>query len=137
MTSEQKCICPVANDAGTENDSLVSAPPPSASDLDNYVLNEVQLLLSQKRTALSTMRTGIAIFAFPLSVLSVLVATSKSYQTTEVLHWLVPLVLLNIGLVGLGVYLITIAVRRIRRYDRLREELKLKHGRLRELLAED
>ena len=115
----------------------MSPSHPSTPDLDNYVLNEVQLLLSEKRTALSTMRTGIAIFAFPLSVLSVLVATSKSYQAADVLHWLVPLVLLNIGLVALGIYLITIAVRRIRRYDRLIEELKLKHGRLRELLADD
>lgn len=109
---------------------------PGQSDLDNYVLNEVQLLLSEKRTALSTLRTGIAIFAFPLSVLSVLVATSKSYQAAEVLHWLVPLVVLNAGLVLLGVYLVTIAVRRIRRYDRLIEDLKRKHSRLQELLAD-
>lgn len=111
-------------------------PPAPATDLDNYVLNEVQLLLSEKRTALSTLRTGIAIFAFPLSVLSILIATSNSYRTSEVLHWLVPLVLLNVALVGLGIYLITIAGRRIRRYDRLIEELKRKHSRLRELIAD-
>jgi len=80
---------------------------PTSTDLDNFILNEVQLLLSEKRTALSTMRTGIAIFAFPLSVLSILIATSRSYQTSEVLHWLVPLVLLNVGLIIFGVYLIT------------------------------
>lgn len=115
---------------------MSESPSPGQSDLDNYVLNEVQLLLSEKRTALSTLRTGIAIFAFPLSVLSVLVATSKSYQAMEVLHWLVPLVVLNAGLVLLGVYLVTIAVRRIRRYDRLIEDLKRKHGRLQVLLAD-
>jgi hypothetical protein len=44
------------------------------------------LLLSEKRTALSTMRTGIAIFAFPLSVLSVLIATSNAYELAKVMH---------------------------------------------------
>ena len=45
--------------------------------LDTQTFNEVQLLLAEKRTSLSAMRTGIAIFAFPLSVLSVLIATSR------------------------------------------------------------
>ena len=81
--------------------------------LDAVVLNEMQLLLAEKRTSLAAMRTGIAVFAFPLSVLSVLIATSKSYEIHEVLHWLVPLILLNLGLVVLGIYLITRAVMRL------------------------
>jgi uncharacterized membrane protein YidH (DUF202 family) len=102
------------------------------ADLDLMPFNEVQLLLAEKRTSLSTMRTGIAVFAFPLSVLSVLIATSKSYDVHEVMPWLVPLVLLNLGL--LGIYLITKAVIRIRHYDRLIDKLKGKHSRLAELL---
>lgn len=101
---------------------------------DNVALNEAQLLLAEKRTALSTLRTGIAVFAFPLSVLSVLIATSKSYEVRDVLHWLVPLVLLSLGLVVLGVYLISIAVWRIRHYDRVLDKLKRQHSRLAELL---
>ncbi len=101
---------------------------------DTVMFNEVQLLLAEKRTSLSTMRAGIAVFAFPLSVLSVLIATSKSYEVHEVLHWLVPLLLLNLGLVVLGVYLITRAILRIQRYDRLLDELKRKNKRLAELL---
>jgi hypothetical protein len=54
--------------------------PKADSELDAMILNEVQVLLSEKRTSLSTMRTGIAVFAFPLSVLSILIATSGSYQ---------------------------------------------------------
>ena len=102
---------------------------------DTVMFNEVQLLLAEKRTALSTLRTGVAVFAFPLSVLSVLIATSKSYEAGKVLHWLVPLLLLNFGLVVLGVYLITLAVYRIRRYDRLLDELKRKNKRIAELLG--
>ena len=103
--------------------------------LDLLVIQEMQLLLAEKRTALSTLRTGLAIFAFPLSVLSVLIATSKSYRVGEVLHWLVPLLLLNLGLIVLAVYLIVHAIRRLRHYDRLILEFKRKHIRLRKLLA--
>jgi uncharacterized membrane protein YidH (DUF202 family) len=105
------------------------------ADLDVMTFNEVQLLLAEKRTSLSTMRTGIAVFAFPLSVLSVLIATSKSYEIHEVLVWLVPLVLLNLGMVALGIYLVTRAVIRIHHYDRLLDKLKQKNARLAELLG--
>lgn len=104
------------------------------ASLEMLAVQEMQLLLAEKRTALSTLRTGIAVFALPLSVLSVLIATSKAYEVAHVIHWLVPLVLLCAGLVVLGVYLITIAVWRIRRYDRLIDGLKHKHSRLAELL---
>ena len=105
-----------------------------APNTDAVALNEAQLLLAEKRTALSTLRTGIAVFAFPLSVLSVLIATSKSYNVHDVMFWLVPLVLLSFGLVVLGIYLITIAVWRIRHYDRVLDKLKRQHSRLAELL---
>ena len=113
----------------------MSEPIKPEAVLETITFNEVQLLLAEKRTSLSTMRTGIAVFAFPLSVLSVLIATSKSYDVHQVMHWLVPLVLLNLGLIALGVYLITRAVIRIRHYDRLLDELKRKNSRLAELLG--
>jgi hypothetical protein len=103
---------------------------PAESESDMMILNEVQLLLSEKRTALSSMRTGIAVFALPLSVLSILVVTAKSYEPLKVMHWLIPLLLLTAGMIVLGVYLISIAVWRIRRYDRLIDDLKRKHSRL-------
>ena len=102
--------------------------------LETVTFNEVQLLLAEKRTSLSALRTGIAVFAFPLSVLSVLIATSKFYEVEKVLLWLVPLVLLNLGLVALGIYLVTRAVLKIRHYDRLLDRLKHKNSRLAELL---
>jgi uncharacterized membrane protein YidH (DUF202 family) len=110
------------------------ANPDRDLEVDNMVLNEVQLLLSEKRTALSTMRTGIAVFAFPLSVLSILIATSRLYQLHEVMHWLVPLLLLNLGLIGLGIYLIARAFQRIHHYDHLIDEFKRKHSTLANLL---
>jgi hypothetical protein len=104
------------------------------ADLENMTFNEVQLLLAEKRTSLSALRTGIAVFALPLSVLSVLIATSKFYEIQNVLLWLVPLLLLSLGLVVLGVYLITRAMRHIRHYDRMIAGLKSKHNKLAEFL---
>jgi len=112
----------------------MNEPVPTEVDSDMLILNEVQLLLSEKRTALSSLRTGIAIFAFPLSVLSVLIATSRSYEPGEVMHWLIPLVLINIGLIALGIYLIVHAFRRIHHYDRMIDEFKRKHSRLARLM---
>ena len=96
----------------------------------NLVFDQIQLVLAEKRTALSTMRTGIAVFALPISAFSVLIVMSKYYEASRVLHWLIPLIVLNLGLVVLGCYLITIAVIRIRRYDGRILELKQKHTEL-------
>src|SRR5712671_528864 len=103
--------------------------------LDNLILGEIQVLLSEKRTALSSMRTGIAVFALPLSVLSVLVATSKYYDILHVLHFLIPLLALNLALIILGSYLILHSVWRIRHYDRLIKELKLRYSAIAEYIV--
>jgi uncharacterized membrane protein YidH (DUF202 family) len=108
--------------------------PDKISELDNFILNEVQLLLSEKRTSLSTLRTGIAIFALPLSVLSILIATSRLWDVLHVIHLLVALVILNAGLVALATWLVVAAIRRLLRYDRHILALKSKHSKLAQLL---
>ena len=99
---------------------------------DSVIINEVQLLLAEKRTSLAAMRTGIAVFALPLSVFSVLIATSKYYDVIEVMHWLVPLLALCGAMVVLGSYLIIHSIVRIHRHDRLIFRLKQKHSRIAE-----
>ena len=98
--------------------------------LDNLIFGEIQVLLSEKRTALSSLRTGIAIFALPLSVLSVLIATSHYYKFDKVMPLLVPLLLLNLGLVVLGTWLTYHSICRLHRYDRLIRELTQKYRSL-------
>ena len=110
------------------------ARPAASEDLDAVILGEVQLLLAEKRTAMSVMRTGIAIFALPLSVLSLLIATSRYYDALKVLHLLVPLGVLNLALVALGAYLILHSLHRIRHYDQLIAGFKRKHSKLAELV---
>jgi uncharacterized membrane protein YidH (DUF202 family) len=89
---------------------------------------EIQLLLAEKRTALSLLRTGIAVFALPLSVLSLLVATSKYYEMSEVMTLLVPLLVITLCLTMLGGYLIIRAVAQTRHYDFLVRQLKLRYS---------
>jgi len=98
--------------------------------LDALLLGEIQVLLSEKRTALSSMRTGIAVFALPLSVLSVLIATSRYYSIGKVM----PLLLLNLGLVVLGTWLVFHSIGRLHHYDRLIRELTQKYRSLAEIV---
>lgn len=95
---------------------------------DSIIINEVQLILAEKRTSLAVMRTGIAVLALPLSVMSVLVATSKYYDALQVLHLLVPLGGLCLALVAFGIYLIIRSIISMRHDDRLVREIKRKHS---------
>jgi uncharacterized membrane protein YidH (DUF202 family) len=109
--------------------------PDKAPKLDNIIFGEVQLLLAEKRTALSSLRTGIAVFALPLSVLSVLIATSRYYNLGTVLPLLVSLLLLNLGLIVLGSWLVYHSIHRIHHYDRRRiRELTQKYRSIAEFI---
>ena len=101
---------------------------------DNFIFGEIQVLLSEKRTALSSLRTGIAIFALPLSVLSVLIATSRYYSIGKVMPLLTPLLLLNLGLVVLGSWLVFHSIGRLHHYDRRIRELTQKYRSLAEFV---
>src|SRR5438309_11757839 len=105
-----------------------------SSSVDSLILGEIQVLLSETRTALSTMRTGIAVFALPLSVLSVLIATSRYYSIGKVMPLLMPLLLLNLGLVVLGSWLIYRSIHRIHHYERRIRELSQKYRSIAEFI---
>jgi large-conductance mechanosensitive channel len=51
------------------------------------------------------------------------------------MHWLLPTIVINFGLIGLAVYLIVRGLRRLRHYDRLITDYKRKHVQLAKLLA--
>src|SRR6266581_8692316 len=105
-----------------------------APKLDNLILGEIQVLLSEKRTSLATMRTGIAVFALPLSVLSVLIATSRYYNIGKVMPLLVPLLLLNLGLVVLGSWLVFRSIHRIHHFEHRIRELSQKYRSIAEFI---
>ncbi len=98
------------------------------------LMDEVRLILAEKNTAFSLMRTGIAILALPLSIMSLLVATSKYYDVLQVLHFLIPIGILNLALVILSIYLIVRSMMHIHFYDKLLYKIKLKNNSLSELI---
>jgi uncharacterized membrane protein YkgB len=104
------------------------------SEPQAIVINEVQLILAEKRTSLAALRTGIAVFALPLSVLSLLIATSRYYDFVQVMPLLVPLLAVSAGLACLGGYLVIRSILRIRHEDRLILKIKKKHSNIGEFL---
>jgi hypothetical protein len=91
-------------------------PTPASADADGHDavgnnrdtcpqpigMNEVQLIVAEKRTSLATMRTGIAVCAVPLSLTGLLIATSRYYEILKVLSLFIPFGLLNAALLCLG-----------------------------------
>ena len=103
-------------------------------EIDSIVINEIQLVLAEKRTSLAVMRTGIAVLVLPLSVMSFLIATSKYYDVIHVLHFLIPLLTLSFVLVVFGTYLVVRSIIRMRRYDHLIYEMKSAHKEIQKFL---
>ena len=56
------------------------------SGKESSIIGKAQLVLAEKRTSLATLRTGIAVFVLPLSVISFLIATSKHYDFFQMPH---------------------------------------------------
>ena len=94
----------------------------------------MQLLLAEKRTSLAAMRTGIAVIALPVTVMSVLIATSRFYDIVHVMHLLVPLLILNAALILLGFYLIIRSMLRLHHQDKLISEIKRKQSTIAEFM---
>src|SRR5256712_5433244 len=102
--------------------------------LDNVMFGEIQVHLAEKRTALASLRAGIAVFALPLSVLSALIATSRFYSMEKVMPLLLPLLLLNLGLVVLGTWLVFRSIQRIHHYEHRIKELSKKYRSIAEVI---
>jgi uncharacterized membrane protein YidH (DUF202 family) len=101
---------------------------------ESTIINEVQLLLSEKRTSLAAIRTGIAVLALPLTVVGLLIATSKHYVVSHVLTLLIPLIVLCTVLVVAGLYLIARSLVHLRHYDRLIRDLKERNQQVGQLI---
>lgn len=110
-----------------QEESADSCPP-------GIIINEVQLILAEKRTSLASLRVGIAVFAIPLSIMGVLVATSRYYEIPDVLPLFMALMLINALLLALGAYLVIRAVVKLRREDRMIKAIKRKHSAIAEFI---
>jgi len=110
------------------SDKSLNSKPTDAqkhkSALETTIINEIQLTLAEKRTSLASLRTGIALFALPMSVISFLIVTSKYYNMSHIMMMFIPLMAINATLVILGLYLLTTSIRHIRQHDQRIKELK-------------
>ena len=105
-----------------------------ANDNSSILIGEVQLILAEKRTSLSTMRLGIAVLALPLTVLSFLIVTSKHYNLLHVMYLMIPLTLLVLVLAIFGFYLVIKSIRHMHHYDKIIHKIKKRNGFISELL---
>jgi uncharacterized membrane protein YidH (DUF202 family) len=127
MNAIMKCI-----KGGSEKEEFACSQ--ASMESDAIIINEAQLILAEKRTSMAAMRTGIAIFALPLSVLGLLIATSHLYNVLHVLPLIIPLGVMLVALIVLGSYLIVRALGNIHRYDRMLYRLKACHSKISQFL---
>jgi uncharacterized membrane protein YidH (DUF202 family) len=122
---------------GLTSDDLMSEDSgctEQSTESDAVIIGEAQLILAEKRTSMAAMRTGIAVFALPLSVLGLLIATSRLYNVLHVLPLIIPLGIMLTALVVLGSYLIIRALRHIHREDQMIRRIKKCHSKLSQFL---
>jgi len=74
----------------------------------------IRTIDAEKRTHLAELRTGIGIMTIPMSLLTILIATSNSYSIGEVLGYMVALVASIIFLFLIGGHLVFSSLRKIR-----------------------
>ena len=94
------------------------------SDSENHFDNDISILLAEKRTSLAVLRTAIAFFTLPLSVFTILTATSRFYDPLESIPLLLIIIIINSILIIFGIYLIVRSFNRIRRIDKRIESIK-------------
>lgn len=84
---------------------------------ESLLINEAQFLLADKRTQLATVRTGLALLAVPMSIVSLLVVTSRLYHFWENFLYLLPLLFICLGLLILGIHLVLRGTLRLHRIE--------------------
>ncbi len=78
----------------------------------------VRTLEALRRSRLSEMRTGIGIITIALSILAILITTSRLYVLQDVFLLITALVTIAAILIILGTHLVTKALRAIRKIER-------------------
>ncbi len=82
----------------------------------------IRTIESEKRTHLAQLRAGIGILTIPMSLLTILIATSEFYMINQVLSFITGLVFGIIALAVIGGYLVVSSLIKLRRSDRLRHD---------------
>ncbi len=105
-----------------ENDELVNIAKAAEKEGNlNTTLAVIRTIEAEKRTHLAQLRTGIGILTIPMSLLTILIATSEYYLIEDVLVFIFSLIIGIICLSIIGGYLVIDALGDLRRNSRLRK----------------
>lgn len=74
--------------------------------------------LADKRTVLAYLRTGIAVLMLPMSIVTILIATSSQYEISEVLTMLSIMIIISGILIVVGVTMVVQAFRQLSAVNR-------------------
>jgi uncharacterized membrane protein YidH (DUF202 family) len=97
----------------------------------------IRTIEAEKRTHLAELRTGIGILTSPLSLLTILIATSDYYSIEGVLWFVIGLVIGIIALAIIGGYLVVWSLISLRNDYRLRREVCIDTRMIIEELVDD
>lgn len=84
----------------------------------------IRTIDAEKRTHLAELRTGIGILTIPMSLLTILIATSNYYSIDTVLSFIVGLVIGIIALASVGAFLVIRSLQKIKKTEQLRDSIK-------------
>lgn len=108
-------------------------PNRNDSGLPNLEFQMLMLILAEKRTAHTTLRSGVSLCAFQLAILSFLVATSPYYDVASNIILLSLIGVMCAGLIGLGLYLMRRGWVRILFHDKQMSKILERNPMLAEL----
>jgi uncharacterized membrane protein YciS (DUF1049 family) len=108
-----------------------------SEDRDNLIADEILLFLQEKRTILITIRIALGTIMVQISLLSFLIATSRFYQWIEVMHLLVPFVVMNLIVLGIAGYFLVGSLIQLHRLERQIVRYKKRHSRIAECMDQD
>ena len=101
---------------------------------EKVLLGEIQLILSEKRTYFSLLRTGIAIFTFPLTIIAFLAATSEHHSLFDKTS-IATIIIGVLSIVSVfGLVLFFLAESRVKHLNRLILSIKKENKRLAEIV---
>lgn len=90
-----------------------------------FVMALIRTIEAEKRTHFAELRTGIGVMAIPLSLLTILIATSDYYSVGQVIGLIIGLIIGIIVLVAIGMYLVVDSLKRLKHKRRLLRRLGL------------
>lgn len=101
---------------------------------EQLLINEVQLLLAEQRTYYAMLRTGIAVFTLPLTILGFLVVTRDSHGVFNNIWLAASVILLLIAISFLGIWLSKRSESKIKHIHKLINRIRQENKRLAELI---